>query len=338
MKINWINYRYIPQDGYGRYGIAMVRALHRAGVEVLPMVTHLMFDAPPDVLKLTGFDDQRLSIFLQPPMTIKFDPPPHSYIYTMHEDSKLPEGWATTINKFERCIVPCEQNQQAFKDSGVTIPIDVVYGGTDPDEFPVETRPVEGHPYTFVTLGDRGIRKGWETVWGAWYKAFPESLEDVRLIVKFRPEMMPEWFQVDRILDKRISFCVDNLPDMRDVFRQADCVVYPSKGDGFGMWWREAVMMGKPAIVTNWSGNAVGLGECAIPLNDYKLVESHLNTGGQWALPSEDEVATKMKWCYENRGAAQTLGLMGARWLRQNQTWDNSAKQLIELIKEHGYG
>lgn len=335
MKINWIGYRYIREDGYGRYNIAMIRALARAGVEVLPMVSHLLFDAPPDVLKLTGFDPSLRSIFCQPPMTITFKPPAHSWILTMHEDSKLPKGWSTTINQFERCIVPCEQNREAFEASGVTIPIHVIPGGTAPDEFPVEIRPLVGHPYTFVTLGDRHIRKGWETVWGAWYKAFPESLDDVRLIVKFRPEMVPHWFEVDRIPDKRITFCVDNLPDMREVFRQADCVVYPSKGDGWGMWWREAVAMGKPAIVTNWSGNAVGVNDCAIPLNDYKLVESHLNTGGKWALPSEDEVAEKMKWCYEHRIGAQLIGLRGSYWIRQHQTWDHSAQALIALLEQY---
>lgn len=334
MKINWIGYRFLKEDGYGRYGIHMIRALTRLGVEIVPIQAQTLYDMPPDVLKLTGVDSQNRSIWLLPPVAIKTTPPPNSWIYTMHEDGRLPDGWAEKINQFERCIVPCEHNAKVFAECGVTVPIDVVYGGTAPEEFPVRET-VEQRPYTFLCLGDRGSRKGWETVWGAWYEAFPASLTDVRLIIKARPEMVPDWFRDCDLPDKRIRRWYDNVTDMRQVFAEADCVVYPARGDGWGMWWREAAMMGLPALVTPYSGNAVGAEEAAIPLKNFRLMESMLDSHGDWAMPDQSEVAEKMRWCYEHQGEAWAKGQAAAKWLRENQTWDHSAKALVKLIEAH---
>ena len=334
MKLNWVGYRFIREDGYGRYGIHMIRALARLGVQVAPIQAQTLYDMPEDVLKLTGVDTRERSIFLLPPVAIKGTPPPHAWIYTMHEDSKLPEGWAKTINQFERCLVPCEHNAEVFQQSGVSIPIDIVYGGTEPDEFPVLDRRPE-RPYTFLCLGDRGSRKGWETVWGAWYEAFPDNLTDVRLIIKARPEMVPDWFRECELPDKRIRRWYDNVTDMQQVFAEADCIVYPARGDGWGMWWREGVMMGLPALVTPYSGNAVGADEAAIPLRKYRLMESMLNSQGEWAMPDQSEVAEKMRWCYEHPAEARAKGLAGAAWLRAHQTWDHSAQALMKLVEAH---
>lgn len=334
MNINWVGYRFYKEDGYGRYGIHLIRALTQLGVTVNAVQAQTVCDMPPDVLPLTGYDSGARSIWLLPPVAIKQAPPPRSWIYTMHEDSKLPDGWATVINQFERCIVPCAHNAAVFAAAGVTIPIDVIAGGTDPAEFPIRETTGD-RPYTFLCLADRHIRKGWDLVWAAWYKAFPEALDDVRLIIKGRPEMVPDWFRDIDLPDKRIVRMYDTVDSMREVFAEADCVVYPARGDGWGMWWREAAMTGLPALVTPYSGNAVGAAEAAIPLQTYTMVESMLNTGGQWAQADIDEIAATMRWCYAHQAEARLKGIQAALWLREHQTWAHSAAALIKLIEAH---
>lgn len=335
MRLNWVGHRFIKEDGYGRFSVHMIRALSRLGVNVTPVVATTLYDLPPDVFKMTGVDFNNRSIFLMAPIAIKEPPPPNSFLWSMHEDSRLPEGWAEKINWFERCIVPCEHNAQVFAECGVTIPIDVVYGGTAPEEFPIRET-VEDRPYTYICLSDRGRRKGWDTVWAAWYEAFPESQTDVRLIIKGRPEMIDKWFVDMKLPDTRIRRWYDNVSDMKQVFNEADCVVYPAHGDGWGMWWREAAMMGLPALVTPYSGNAVGAENAAIPLQNYTMVESALDySKGQWAEPDVHEVAEKMRWCYEHQAEARAKGRAAAEWLRANQTWDHSAKALLKLIEAH---
>jgi hypothetical protein len=96
------------------------------------------------------------------------------------------------INKcaIDRVIVPCEHNAQVFRDGGVACPISVIPGGTDPDEFPLITGLRPERPYTFLTIADRGNRKGWEEVYAAFFQAFRHDVgpDKVRLIIKCRPD------------------------------------------------------------------------------------------------------------------------------------------------------
>lgn len=338
MRLNVVGYRFINQDGYGRYGVHLIRALAKRGIDVNPVQGQMLYDMPDDMLRMAGFNASDLTIFLMPPVALKDYIPPRAWIYTMHEDSALPRGWAESINRFERCLVPCEHNADVFRSSGVTVPIDVVYGGTSPDEFPIVPDMRHERPYTFICLADRGVRKGWDLVHSAFYQAFKDE-PNVRLMIKARPGMMPSWFTPDIATDPRIKIWIEDTVDMRQVFEHADCIAYPARCDGWGMWWREAAMMGLPALVTNYSGNAVGVREAAIPLEQFTMQESLLDSGshgGEWALPDMDELAQKMRWCFDNQAAARAKGLAAARWLRQNQTWDHTAKRLIDVIEAHG--
>ena len=123
---------------------------------------------------------------------------------------------------------------------------------------------------------------------------------------------------------------------MGEVYQMVDCVVFPTKGEGWGMFPREAACMGKPVICTAWSGTAVGIEHWAIPIEKYTLHDSRLKGGGQWAHADVDEIAAHMRWCFEHREEARQKGLAAAQWLRANQTWQHSAKALMALIEQWG--
>jgi len=266
----------------------------------------------------------------------------------MTEGTKLPEGWTGHLNSFcERVIVPCEHNRQAYVDSGVEIPVHVVHGGTSPEEFPMIGRngryaPQSARPYTFLALGDRGARKGWVEVWQAFYKAFqaPSGTPDVRLVLKTRPHTND---LIDRICgacrDPRISFWLEDVDAMADCYAQADCFAIPSRSEGWGMPHREAAMMGLPVIATRYSGLDDGhLDEWAIPIDGMDpdpIPPNALHMRGEWMRADVDELAAKMRWCYEHREAAAALGRQSAHWLRSNQTWEHSARALLDLIERY---
>ena len=84
--------------------------------------------------------------------------------------------WLGRINQRERCravVVPCDHNAQVFREGGVTKPIHVIHGGTDPQEFPLITeRP--NRPYTFWRLGTVAQGKvGRKST--AFFKGFPNA-------------------------------------------------------------------------------------------------------------------------------------------------------------------
>lgn len=330
MRINWFNYLFLPIDGYGRYGLHFVRALSRLGVDVYPATVETV-DAPGWFQRLQGLDFSKLSISLMPPHHLR-SVPGRQWNYSMYEGTGLPDGWARHVmDKAERVIVPAAWLVDVFREHGVTHPIDVVPGGIDPEEFPVVPPPKWDRPYTFLALGDRGSRKGMDTVWQAFYAAFGKR-PDVRLIVKSRAGGLTYVDMTNS--DRRVSIWRSDVDSMADVYAQVDCFVFPTKGEGYGLPPREAAAMGVPVICTQWSG----VDDCdqwAIPIKDYKMVESALDGGGQWALPSVEETAMHMQWCFDHREEARQIGLKGAAWLRANATWQHAACKLFKLLEAH---
>jgi len=328
-------YRMLWFDGYGRYGLQQVKALARKGVDVFPEHV-LALEAPGWLQRMRGLDMSRVTISLMPPHEM-CGMPGRQWNYTMYEGTGLPDEWARHINeKAERLLVPSEWLVDVFREHGVKpqIPIHVVPGGVDVDEFPIiDTPPPEHQPYTFLAFGDRGSRKGLDTAWRAFYHAFRDS-RDVRLVVKSRPTNLV--FLSTARGDPRVSVWREDVRSLADVFAQVDCFVFPTKGEGWGMPPREAAAMGLPVICTRFGGCESGIDQWALPINNYKMTAATLRGGGQWAMPDVDETADLMRWCYENRLEAKQRGVQSAHWLRDNQTWDHSAQKLIELLEDWG--
>jgi glycosyltransferase involved in cell wall biosynthesis len=263
----------------------------------------------------------------------------------MTEGSQLPRGWRSTIlqSGVERIIVPCEHNAVVFRETG--LPVHVIAGGTDPGEFPFRgdhrtNRTYES--YTFLSLADRGARKGWVEVWQAFYRAFgpPDETSDVRLIIKSRPDGndMLELIRKAEHPDPRITILMDDM-DMREFYAMGDCYAAPSRSEGWGMTQREACCQGLPVIVQAHAGLDDGhTHEWAIVVEGGKLepIPGHFeHIAGEWMKADTEALARMMRMCYERPHMAAHWGAAGALWLRENQTWAHSAKMLIELIGEY---
>ena len=341
MRINWIGY-YDERDGYGRFSSRLVAALQRAGCDVTPL-TSAQINAPTWLHERWGVDWERLTISCLPPFMVQ-QLPGKCWLLSMTEGSRIPDKWAHAIadSGVERVLVPCAHNAAAFRDSGVTVPISVVPGGTDPAEFPVLDADRDiGKPYTFLTFADRGQRKGWMEVWDAFYLAFggkTTGVQDVRLIVKARAKsntLANELIKHGTGLDRRIIYQVDDAADMATVYAQADCLVLPSRSEGWGMPHREAAMMGLPVITQAYSDLA-DAGKWALTVDGghmETIPQEDETCLGEWMVADKRQVATRMRQCYDKPWAARQLGLRGAAWLRDNQTWQHAAAVLVELIE-----
>jgi glycosyltransferase involved in cell wall biosynthesis len=337
-RINVAAYRYIAVDGYGRFAMAIIKALHETGkIDVFPCTVD-MLDHVGWMRSMMGIDLTKLTLSIMPFHELR-NAAMNQWAFSMYESTKLPAGWAKHANtKAELAIAPCEWVADVFRDNGVKIPIHVVYGGTDTIENALlPQRPIGTRPYTFIALGDRGGRKGDDIVWAAFCQAFKPT-DDVRLIIKTRESGLPHLANINSPdpMTGKIRIWREDVDNMRDVFAHADCAVYPAKSDGWGMWPREAASCGLPVIATNATGTAVGCEQWAYPLNDFVWADSPLpevGGGGKWAKPRVDEVAYWMRYCYENREAAQQKGLDAAAWIRAHQTWGHTAQQLLSLIQ-----
>jgi len=342
VHINWMNYRFWNYDGYGRFGRYFVRALARQGLRITPMLVDQFTEVPGWMRRMAGLDFSRITITCMPPHCLPALPG-RVWLMTMCEGTRIHKEWIRMCNeKAERVLVPCEHNAEAFKASGVRIPIHVVPGGTSPSDFPLVHRNGRRQgSYTFLALGDRGSRKGWVAVWQAFFKAF-EAVDDVRLLIKYRPggNDLLDTIAGAANRDPRITFWRNSVDNPADVYLLADCFAIPSKSEGWGMPHREAAMMGIPVIATRYSGLADGIdGWATRIIDDFKLspVPSTAQfVFGEWAEPDEDAVAEAMRWCYDHPAEANARAARCAQWLREYQTWDQAAANLIELLGRYG--
>lgn len=303
-----------------------------------------------------GLDFDGLTISCLPPFYLRGLPDEATgrhWLLTMTEGSSLPLGWADTVNssRVERVIVPCQHNADVFKRGGVEVPIHVVPGGTDPDEFrpgricanPHPAQPEAGSPYTFLAIADRGARKGWAEAWQAFFMAFgsPQDTPDVRLIIKSLSDGndMLALIAGAENLDPRVTIIMEDMPDIRDFYRMGDCLVMVSRSEGFGMIMREGAACGLPVLTQRYSGMDDGYtDEWAIVVTGGRLepIPAHFeHIAGEWLRADPDRLAERMHWCYDNQAAAERIGANASQWLASNQTWHHSAQKLLNLIGEH---
>ena len=99
------------------------------------------------------------------------------------------------------------------------------------------------------------------------------------LLQSVREEMAgrSDVFVIDRIM---------NRAEVTSLIKACDCFVSLHRSEGFGLGPAEAMSLGKPAIITNWSGNVDYMTADNSIAIDYKLVK----LGQDWALQSRSIV------------------------------------------------
>lgn len=337
IEINYFGY-YFQFDGYGRYSSRVIEALRKSDVYVYKYDMDYIHN-------ISYINLDNISISGMPPYMVNKVEGRH-WLLTMVEGTVVPKEWIDNIHKcnIERLIVPCEHNRVAYLESGCRVPVHVVHGGTDPDEFPVlKERP--DRPYTFLALGDRGLRKGWEDVHKAFYLAFGGKTfgkKDVRIIYKYRDIGMPTVYNIMKKAegaDKRILFDGRDAESIYDVFSQADCIAIPSRCEGWGMPHREAACMGLPVITQQYSGLDDGnTWQWSLPvtgsLQDIPLENTICL--GKWQVADVDALAKMMSACYTYQDGFAGSAKIAARWIRENQTWQHTALGIKRLLYTYG--
>ena len=332
MKLNWANYKFLNVDGYGRMGLGFVQSLIRAGHSTYPFMIDEL-DEPAWFNNARGLDFSHVTVQLMPPHHMR-NIPGRNIGYTMHESLSLPKDWAQCVNNScQYLLVPSLWLIDLFKEGGVTVPIEMVPGGINPDECPVLPQRHD-RPYTFGCLADRGGRKGHQKVEVAFYKAFDFKNRDVALLLKCRPGSMDrmDWSYSP---DPRYRVWRSDVTNMADVYAQLDAYICPAKCEGYGMSQREAAACGLPVVVQRFSGTADNCDEWAIPLENYKLVESDMPyCGGEWAEPDLDELVETMRYLYLHQDDAKAKALKSADWLRGHETYAHSADKLVKVLNK----
>jgi glycosyltransferase involved in cell wall biosynthesis len=255
--------------------------------------------------------------------------------FTMFEATRMPEGWVELINAgAEACLVPSEWLQESFVEQGVRILVHVAPLGVDPMDWYFLDRSDHKGPYTFLWCGTPDARKGWEISYLAFRAAFGDSA-DARLIMHMRK--LPRG--IVGVNDPNVEFSVGMLSrgEMRGLMGEADCFVFPSRGEGWGLPPREAAATGLPTIATDWGGTAVEIEHWGLALRVGRMTPAaygHWDAGtiGEWAEPDFEHLVELMRWCEGNREEAARRGEQAAAWLATAPSWERTARKIIEVV------
>ena len=283
--------------------------------------------------------------------------------WTMFETDRLPRGWADSLNRLDEVWVPSEFNRRSFSAAGVdSAKIHVVPGSVD------SSRHGFGLPYplrggrkgtTFLSVFQWVRRKGWDVLLRAWAQAF-DPKADARLVLRCHPfgkdpTRMRETF-LESLEELGLSesgmapvLLLDGfVPEfaMPSLYRASDVFVLPSRGEGWGLPYLEAMAAGKPCIATAWGASMDFLNEGVawlasprelVPVGEAACKENpFLSPDHMWADPDPDEVAQLLRKAASNVVERERKGIQArfeaiTRWNPQTTARAVAARSRVLL-------
>ena len=262
----------------------------------------------------------------------------------MYELTVVPKDYIRTLNEMvDEVWAPSVFVKELFEnpDNRVTKPIRVVHEAVDTNIFhslprePTSIPPESVSEKDLLQFGSAGlpnnfkflstfkweIRKGWDVLLGAYFRAF-SSKDNVSLYISSIPyEASPPATRTaiiasvqEIILSLELQghdvttlphVCIihSRLPekDMPSLFGEAQAFVLPTRGEGWGLPMLEAMSSGLPTIATAWSGHMDFMNKGNSYLLQYDieevLKENHYGweKNKSWAQPNGTHLIQLMK-------------------------------------------
>lgn len=303
--------------GYGRASAELASALERAGVRVISDSNIIInFCMPKD------YEYRDITIG-----------------YTPWESTEVPKGWEEHLIAVDDLWTTSKWTATVFKQVAHRDAFVLHHGLNDTWRSKMHG-PHEG-PFTFLHVGEPAVRKGGDIVLEAWHKAFRKS--GAKLIYKATGHPMA------RVKDRggSIIYSPAHLVEdggelintvysdegMWDLYRRVDCLVYPTRGEGFGFIPLEAMASGLPTIVPNGGGTAE-FAELANPLTKYMWsTANQVEHPGLWMDHNVDEVIATMRWVWNNYDYASKHAYANSTTVRETFNWDYIAEKFIDRVE-----
>ena len=272
------------------------------------------------------------------------------------------------IRSLDYILVPSKWAQRILEEDGFKAY--VVNEGYDPEEFPSKLtvaggykRP-EGKIFTFLHVGKFEERKGTAQAIRCFAAEFDPN-EPVSLALHVENQFLEGGGRTDVSREasdlgfKASAWAGPGIPNgwqrgknliwwssprrsLAQIYRDADCGLFPSKGEGWGLPIMECIASGTPAIVGRWTAMTEYI--AADYPEQLQLWHAKLEKAddgvwfhgdrGDWHVPEDDEVRKRIRWAYENvRTLAESTRWIHAVAAVREFTWDRAARQLDETVQ-----
>lgn len=263
---------------------------------------------------------------------------------------EYPDSWVSAFDYFDEIWTASEFSAEAFRKK-TALPVYCLPCCVTVDTNPDLDRKHFNLPedkFLFLMMYDvRSMqeRKNPKAVIDAFLKAFGDS-EDVTLVIKINGPN--DWEFEDELIDSikhrsNILLVIGTFDkiEVNSLINCCDAFVSLHRSEGFGLGPAEAMYLGKPAILTNWSGNKVYMTEdnCC-PVN-YKIIEidkdyGPYKKGYHWAEPSSDHAAAYMRRLVEDQDYYDRISENGKKTIRKEFSPEAICESAKSRLKELG--
>ncbi len=281
---------------------------------------------------------------------------------TMYETDRIPSSWVDKCNQMDEIWVPSKFNVSTFSKSGVdknklvVIPESIDTDILDPDKVNILELPNRAN-FNFLSIFEWTNRKGWDILLNAYFKTFKKEDDvclylrtyllsnydvDTKKLIQDKISLLIEKGGYKKEELPRIELLTKQLPfnDILRLYKSADAFVLPSRGEGWGRPYMEAMAMALPVIGTNWSGNTEFMtNENSYLIDIEELIEikgNEINSyiGHKWAQPSEGHLIKILKHIYHNPQEAKKKGLRARQDIIKNFNLDVVAKIIVDRLNK----
>ncbi len=281
-----------------------------------------------------------------PPETSDMVGEVNAYVCFAWEETEIPVYMVDRFNRdLDFIMVTSNFVRQAFKRSGVTTPVEVVGNGCD---HVLNVESAKKNSYEKVTakrilhVSACFPRKGADLLVDAFCRTFTK-LDDVELFIKTTPNPHNQ-------IEQYVEDATRNLPSppritvvnshwdnaqLASLYKTADLLVAPSRGEGFGLPFAEAMLFGVPVAVTAFSGQTDFCTPATSFPIDYSLVpsESHVSSGySLWAEPSVPSIVAAMVQALGDTKDAKQRAELGRQFILDHLTWMKVAKRIEKCL------
>ena len=282
--------------------------------------------------------------------------------YTMFETGDLPRGWTDACRLMDEIWVPSTFNYESFIRGGVDqdkmriVPLGVDVDFFDPQKTPAMEIPgVKG--FNFLSIFQWTKRKGWDILLKAYLSAFKFE-DDVALVIRsYRgtgrevESIIREYIEEqgrDISAIPRISVISEPIPSqhMPALYKACNAFVLPTRGEGWGLPYMEAMAMGMPVIGTAYSAQLDFMNDANSYLienlglervDEDQVMDDAQYLGTTWGKPSLEHTIELMRQVYENRDEAQNTGFKARQDILDNWTVGHQVARTANTLLEKEY-
>ncbi len=329
----------------GNYDEKFVSGLDRSELDALASLVRLPSSAYISVLNMPAY------AFEKDPEAV------YNVGRTVFETDRLSAEWVSRCNLMDEVWVLTEFNAESFRKSGVNVPLFIVPAGIDSNFYRPGFPPVYipgRRGFAFLSVFQWAFRKGWDVLLKAWADAFSPG-DDVCLIVRSVHEKgtgpnvetrIKNYLQlIGRSIDEVAPIIVlgEQVPEPRmpGLYTAADAFVLPSRGEGWGHPYMQAMSCGIPVIGAGWGGNLSFMNErnsYLIEINGLEPLDERMempfSEGHLWADPSTEHTSFLMKHVFSNRQEAKRKAQKARQDIESRWSWKNGVDRAASRIRE----